>query len=180
MTGVRIASVGLSVSLLCAASTGWAADKATQKFMTEAIQGNLAEVAMGELAQQKGQSDAVKSFGQQLVKDHSGANQKATAVASGLGITSPTEPTKKQKADHDKLAKLADAKFDRAFSQAMVKDHGKDVKAYEKAAKLRDAEAANYASQTLPTLKQHLDMAKDLAKASGGRTSGASAGGNRT
>ena len=165
MTEVRIASIVFSATLFCAASTGWAAEKATQKFMTEAIQGNLAEVAMGQLAQQKGQSEGIKSFGRQLAKDHSDANQKATAAASALGITPPTEPTKKQRADHDKMAKLADAKFDRAFSQAMVKDHNKDVKAYEKAAKLRDAEAANYASQALPTLKQHLNMAKGLAKA---------------
>jgi putative membrane protein len=62
------------------------------------------------------------------------------------------------------MAKLADAKFDQAFARAMVKDHGKDIRAYQRASKLRDAEAAGYASQTLPTLKQHLDTAKDLAK----------------
>jgi putative membrane protein len=171
MTGVRIASIALSATLWCSASTGWAADKATQKFMTEAIQGNLAEVAMGQLAQKKGQSEGVRSFGQQLAKDHSDANQKATAVASGVGVTPPTEPSRKQKADYENMSKVADAKFDRAFSQAMVKDHNKDIKAYEKAARLRDTEAANYASQALPTLKQHLNAAKDLTKMSSTRTS---------
>ena len=164
MSRARIVGIALSASLLCTAGSGWAAEKASQKFITEAIQGNLAEVAMGQLAQQKGQSDGVKSFGQRLVTDHSDANQKAMAAANALGVTPPSEPSKKQKADHDKMSKLADAKFDRAFSRAMVKDHATAIKAYQRASKLRDAEAANYASQALPTLQQHLDSAKDLTK----------------
>jgi putative membrane protein len=170
MTRVRIVSIAVSAALLCAASTGWAADKASQRFITSAVQGNLAEVAMGQLAQQKGQSDGIRSYGEQLAKDHSDASQKAIAAANALGVTPPSEPTRKQKADHDKMSKLSDAKFDRAFARAMVKDHDKEIKRYEKATKLRDAEAANYATQSLPVLKQHLEMAKDLAKASGKRT----------
>lgn len=49
-----------------------AANKADQTFLKAAIQGNLAEVQMGQLAQQKGQSDAVKSYGEILMTDHSG------------------------------------------------------------------------------------------------------------
>src|SRR5215204_4816759 len=62
-------SVGLAALVTCAAPA-YAQDKTSQKFIKEAIEGNLAEVQIGQLAQQKGQSDGVKSFGQLLATDH--------------------------------------------------------------------------------------------------------------
>src|SRR3954447_11842396 len=70
MTKSSIVSLGVATALLCSVSASFAADKTSEKFITMAIQGNLAETSMGQLAQQKGQSDSVKSFGQQLMKDH--------------------------------------------------------------------------------------------------------------
>lgn len=163
-----LVSIGAASALLCSVSLASAADNASQKFVKMGIQGNLAEVSMGQLAQEKGQSEGIKSFGQQLVKDHTDANQKLMGVASSVSLTPPTEPTKKQKADHDKMAKMSGAKFDREFAKHMVMDHKKDIKDYEKATKMRNADAvASYASQTLPTLNQHLEMAQSLAKSSG-------------
>jgi putative membrane protein len=52
------------------------------KFYRDAAEGGMAEVAMGNLAQQKAQSPSVKDFGAQMVKDHSAANEKLKALAS--------------------------------------------------------------------------------------------------
>ena len=144
-------------------SGAWGADTASQKFIKEAIQGNLAEVAVGKLAQDKGKSDGVRSFGQMLATDHSAANQKATTVANTLGVTPPTEPNKKQKTTYDKLAKLSGDAFDREFAKAMVQDHKKDIKEFEKEAKKSDDPAAAFAKETLPTLHKHLETAQSLA-----------------
>jgi putative membrane protein len=78
------------VAALIVNSPSFAQDKASQKFLKEAIEGNLAEVQMGELAQKNGKSDQVRSFGQMLQKDHSDANKKATAAANQMGV-SPAE-----------------------------------------------------------------------------------------
>ena len=48
-----------------------------------------------KLAQEKGASDGVRSFGAMLVSDHSAANEKAMSVAQSMGVTPPTEPSKK-------------------------------------------------------------------------------------
>ena len=69
-----------------------ASDRASQTFITKAIEGNLAEVQMGQLAQEKGASEGVRSFGQTLQHDHAAGAQKATAVATQLGVNPPTEP----------------------------------------------------------------------------------------
>jgi putative membrane protein len=148
---------------LLAAPTAWAQDKATQKFLTEAIEGNYAEVEMGQLAQQNGQSADVKSFGQMLATDHGAANRKAQETAKTMSITAPTGPNAKQKADAAKMEKLKGAAFDKAFAQHMVKDHKKDIAAYEKQAKKND-EAAQYANGELSTLRKHLQAAQSLVK----------------
>jgi putative membrane protein len=162
---------------MCSAGAAWAqgktnkADKASQTFITKAIQGNLAEVSMGQLAQQQGNSAEAKSFGQQLVTDHSAANQRATSLASQMGVTPPSEPNKKQKSDAAKMEKMSGAAFDRAFAQHMVADHKKDIADYRKAAKMKNDTVAGYATETLPTLEKHLQMAQSLGKA-GGKSGG--------
>jgi putative membrane protein len=159
-------SAGLAAVLACAATGAWAqTSKASQKFLKEAIQGNLAEIEMGKLAQEKAQNDAVKSFGQTLVTDHGSANQKATSIAQQMDVTPPAEPNRKQKAEHRKLSKLSGDKFDRAFAKHMVADHKKDIRAFEKEAKQND-DAGKFANETLPTLRKHLETAQSLDKGS--------------
>jgi len=122
---------------------------------------------MGQLADKNAKSDGVRSFGQMLQKDHSEANQKATAAANQMGMSPPSEPNSKQKAMYEKMSKLSGDKFDRAFAKHMVADHKKDIKEYEKEAKKDDAAGA-YAKEALPTLHKHLETAQSL---SGGATS---------
>jgi putative membrane protein len=63
-----------------------------------------------------------------------------------------------------KLAKHEGAAFDREYMSAMVKDHDKDVALFEKQAKNgRDAALRAFAEKTLPTLREHQKMAKQLS-----------------
>src|SRR3982074_3758030 len=107
LSAVAAALLALSVS---AAS---AKDKPSEAFLKKAIEGNYAEVSMGDLAQKNGQSDGVKSFGKTLSTDHAAANQKATDAAKSMGLNSPTGPNAKQKADYDKMSKMSGAAFDK-------------------------------------------------------------------
>jgi putative membrane protein len=151
----------IAAALLMAAGAAAAQDKASQKFLTEAIEGNYAEVQMGQLAQKNGQSDGVKSFGQMLVQDHGSANDKAIKVAKDSGVTAPTGPSAKQKSEYEKMAKMSGAAFDKAFAEHMVADHKKDISEYQKEAKKTDA-AGKYASDSLPVLQKHLQTAQSL------------------
>src|SRR5690349_1014070 len=156
----------LAATLILTATAALAQSTATKKFLMEAIQGNFAEVQMGELAKNNAQSDDVKSFGQMLIDDHGAANQKAMDVAKSLNINAPTGPSARQKADHDKMAKTNGALFDKMFIQHMVTDHQKDIAAYKKASKSSDA-VGQYAQQALPTLQTHLETAQKLQKSMG-------------
>jgi putative membrane protein len=139
----------------------------SKDFITKAIQGNLAEISVGQLAQQKGGSDAVKQYGAMLVSDHTKANTDAMSAAKSLGVTPPTEPTADQKKTHDKLAGESGAGFDNDFASDMVADHKKDVSDYQDIADHNKDAAGDYASKTLPTLKKHLEAAQSLQNDTG-------------
>ena len=159
-----ILGIAAAAALASSATTASAADEGSQKFIKEAIEGNLAEIAVGKLAQEKGRSEGVRSFGAQLVANHTAANEKAAKIANSIGVTPPTASNKKQQAVYDKLSKLSGEKFDRRFAKAMVKDHKKDIREFEKEAKKKNDPAADFANETVPTLRKHLEMAESLEK----------------
>ncbi|KRR14864.1 hypothetical protein CQ12_28800 [Bradyrhizobium jicamae] len=152
----------LTVLALLLATSGYAAEKPSQSFLKKAIEGNYAEVEMGKLAQQNGQSDNVKKFGQMLQADHTAANEKAIDAAKSMGVTPPDGPNAKQKADYEKMSKMSGQPFDRDFATHMVADHQKDIAEYKKASKSADA-AGEYAKGNLAVLQKHLETARSLA-----------------
>jgi putative membrane protein len=136
------------------------------KFVMDAAAGGLEEVQLGQLAAQKGASADVRSFGQQMVTDHSAANEKLKQVATSKGLTPPAQLTGEMKKDYDLLSQLSGAAFDRAYMDMMVKDHKKDVSDFEQESKTgKDTQIRAFASDTLPTLRHHLEMAQNVDKA---------------
>src|SRR5689334_17972896 len=112
-------SILAALIALLSGSLALAAGQAEQHFMKDSIQGNLAEVDVGNLAQQKGASQGVKDFGAMLAKDHAAANEKAEQAASALGVSSPSQPSAKQKALYKKLSGLSGEQFDKEFVRSM-------------------------------------------------------------
>lgn len=138
-------------------------------FAKEAAQGGMAEVKLGQLAQDKGVSDSVKNFGKRMVDDHSEAGDKLKGVASQENITLPTEIAAKDQVAYDRLSKLNGAAFDRAYSKNMVKDHEADISTFQKEANGGKVDSLkSFASDTLPTLQDHLKEAKAMMKSVAG------------
>jgi putative membrane protein len=143
-------------------------------FAKDAAQGGMAEVKLGQLAQDKGSSDAVKDFGKRMVDDHSAANLKLKEIASQENVKLPTDLSKHDKEVYSKLSQLSGDEFDRAYARDMVKDHQQDIAEFQQeAANGQDGAIKNFASETLPTLQDHLKMARQMVKTVG--TSGSSA-----
>jgi putative membrane protein len=139
-----------------------------RKFVMEAAMGGMAEVEMGRLAAERGSSDAIKQFGQRMVDDHSRANTQLMQLASGKGITLPTALDAKHQALMTKMSALSGAAFDRAYAKEMVKDHTKDVALFERqASRGADSDLKAFAQTTLPTLQEHLSMARALPSGTG-------------
>jgi len=142
-------------------------------FLKKAALGGLEEVELGKLAADKASNPDVKAFGQKMVDDHTRSNDGLMKLAQQKNLQVPSAPDASGKREIDKLSKLSGAAFDKAYMKAMVEDHKKDVAEFQKAANTaKDSDVKNFATTTLPTLKEHLDMAKtDHAKVAGTRTS---------
>ncbi len=143
-------------------------------FVQEAGVGGLAEVEMGRLAVQKAQDDRVRQFGQKMIDDHSKANDALRQAATQQGLSAPTSIDEKHKQTMSKLEKLSGAQFDAAYSKEMVRDHKEDVKLFEKQAGATNSPVQQFAAETLPTLKNHLQMAEALEKPSSSASTGSS------
>jgi putative membrane protein len=130
-------------------------------FATKAAQGGLIEVRLGELAQQQAKSTEVKDFGQRMVEDHGQANDKLKQIAEPKGIELPQDLSEDAQATQKELQGKSGAEFDEAYMDEMVRDHEDDVAAFEDYVEnAKDPELRSFAEEILPTLKEHLDQAK--------------------
>ena len=156
-------SAWLAASLL-AAAPAFAAPSATDtEFATKAAEAGMAEISAGRAAEVNGQSADVKSFGKKMVDDHTKAADELKNVAAKSGVKLPTTMSAAQKAAGEKLAKLKGAEFDKAYAEQAVKDHEEAVALFKKEASAgSDAGLKSFALETLPTLEDHLRMAKAL------------------
>jgi putative membrane protein len=99
-----------------------------------------------------------------MVDDHGKANKELMQLADSEGVTLPKEMDSKAKETADRLSKLSGAEFDRAYMKEMVEDHTKDVSAFQRQAEQgKDQDVKGWAAKTLPTLQEHLQMAKTTA-----------------
>ena len=133
--------------------------------MKEAASGGLMEVELGKIAAEKGSHQRVKEFGKRMQADHSKANAQLKKIASSKGVDLPTEPSGEHKSTMDKLTKLSGGEFDREYMEAMVDDHKEDIEKFQtQADKGKDPELKKFASDSLPILKKHLELAQSTEK----------------
>jgi putative membrane protein len=144
------------------------ADNPDSTFYKHAAEGGMAEVELGNLAQQKSQNPSVRDFGAMMVKDHSAANDKLKSVAASKNVTLPTSPSVGQMATKTKLEVLSGDTFDKSYIKGMIKDHQEDIAEFNKEAQSgRDPDAKAYARATLPTLQAHLKKIQSVAADAG-------------
>jgi putative membrane protein len=123
----------------------------------------MAEVGMGQLALEKSSEAGVKQLAQRIVDDHTRANDKLRALAQARQVTLPAAPGEEAQESTSTIKALDAKKFDKAWAAAMVRDHQKAVALFAAAAgRTQDAEVRAFAQATLPTLKTHLELARQL------------------
>ena len=155
--------------------------KQDAKLLEDLARANMAEVALGKLAEQKAASDDVKKFGKHMVDDHSKMLDQGGKIAKSKNVQPPSGPDKKQQASHKKLEGLSGEQFDRAFMEQMVKDHEQALKLVNQAAQnARDPELKAMAKEAAPEVQEHLKMARELSSKSAAKSSGRQANTSNT
>jgi putative membrane protein len=133
------------------------------EFAKSAAEGSLAEVKLGQLAEDKGSSPEVKDFGKRMVTDHSKIDDQLKKDAAKENITLPNSMSKKDQETYDHLSKLSGKAFDRAYAHDIVRDHRADIAAFQNESKDGQQQwTKQFASQTIPTLQEHLKLAEKM------------------
>jgi len=183
VAALSLAFAAASIAVAPAAPSNAAATSHTlatsdRKFLAEAAGGGLAEVELGRLAAEKASNPDVKAFGQHMVDDHSKVNEELKRLADSKGAPVPSALPAKEAQLKKKLSGLSGAAFDRAYVDAMVKDHKEDVAAFEKqSTTAHDPDVAAFASKTLPTLREHLTRVEGISRSMKGKSADAASKG---
>jgi putative membrane protein len=156
----------LVIALLSLPVAAIAANNPDASFYKKAAEGGISEVELGHLAQKKSSNPDVKQFGAMMIKDHSAANDKLKSIAESKDVKLPSGVGVDGTATKAKLDVLSGKTFDESYIKGMVKDHEEDIKEFEREAKQgKDPDAKSFAAEALPTLREHLKKARDIATA---------------
>ena len=132
-----------------------------ETFIRNAAEGNMAEIKLGQLAEEKAQAPEVKNLAKRIVEDHTKALEEVKQTAQQENINMPTDVSHKDALTYERLAKLSGPQFDREYTQEMVKDHQKDISEFKRAeTQVKNPASKEYAQRELPTLQQHLELAQ--------------------
>jgi putative membrane protein len=132
------------------------------KFVTKAAQGGMTEVALSKAAASKSSNADVKKFAEQMVQDHQKANAELSAIAKNKGLSVPASLDPEHQAIVQKINNQTGEGFDQTYGKQMAMDHAKTVALFEAATQSTDPDLAAFARKTLPTLKEHKQMAGKL------------------
>lgn len=168
------------------------------KFAKHAMMMNQFEIQSAQLAQRQAQDQNVKQLAAMILKDHQQAQQKLQQLSMKMqhgqegqrGQSGQQQPGQQQSGQQQSAqqqlgpvhqAMLQDLQqkqgmeFDRAFLYGNIAGHTKAVLMFRDAAKeCQDEQLKQYAQQTLPALKQHLEHAKQIAQFDDAQSAGAS------
>ncbi|MGI8955420.1 MAG: DUF4142 domain-containing protein [Chthoniobacterales bacterium] len=125
-----------------------------KKFLKKAYKSGMTEVENAKMAKEKAKNDSTKEVAERMITDHTKANEKLMEMAKEENLDlSKVEA---------KLARMSGDNFDKEYLTMLKKDHEKDIAMFEKEANdagvKEDSDVMKFAKDTLPTLKEHLQM----------------------
>lgn len=134
-------------------------------FMQRAAQGNMAEIRLSQLALQRASSDDVKQYAQQMIDQHTQANNQLMQLASQKNVTLPKQLDAQHQQIERQLQGLSGTSFDRAYMRAMVNDHAQTVTLFQRQTQQgQDRDVVAFASNLLPAIQQHYAMANSMVR----------------
>jgi putative membrane protein len=135
-------------------------------FATKAHGAGLFEIQSSQLALTKAQNADIKAFAQKMVDDHSKADDELKAAAqSEGGITLSDQMDANSQENLQKLQAANGADFDSLYVQLQTQAHIDAVALFSGySQKGKDGALKDFAAKTLPTLKDHYNMAINLPK----------------
>jgi len=140
-------------------------------FLDKAAASNQFEIQSSQLALQKSTSSAVKKVAQKIITDHQTAGARLKTLAAGYGAVPSSQINTQQQQLIQTLRGQTGKNFDLVYLTQQVAAHNEAINlftSYSQPASAADAAVRQFAAQTLPALKAHLQMVMSAQKSAGG------------
>jgi putative membrane protein len=123
------------------------------------------EVRLAELAQKKAKDGAVKQFARRERDDHTQLLEQWSSLATRIGMSAKLGMGELHREKIDKLEKVKDKNFDRAYMTLMVQHHHDMVTYWQKEGRASQSpQVRQLVNRGLPILEQHFSEAKRIAR----------------
>jgi len=139
-------------------------DSISSKFLKNAIEGGLTEIKASELAASHSQNKRVTFLAKMMVADHNKAGDILKKIEANNAITGKDAISAAHNQTIEELSKKSGIDFDKAYLQAMIKDHENAVLLFINATQIKDSTLRVFAKKTLPVIQMHLDSARVINK----------------
>ena len=142
-------------------------------FVRVAATSDLYEMEVSRLAEQRAQNEQLKRFAERMLRDHGKTTGELKGMLGQLqGVSAQQMPTRLDQQHETLMQQLQGAQgaeFDRLYAQQQVQSHQAAVDLFRAYAQSGDDEQLKrWASQTLPSLEEHLREAQQLQRATQG------------
>ena len=133
------------------------------QFIQKAVTSGLMEVVLSKLADGEAPTEAVQEFATQMIEDHNAANKKLVALAEEKDIDYKNTLDEANKAKYDRFADMEGAALESEYLSEQLKSHKEAVALFTAmSTDADDADIRAFATETLPTLKSHLEKVQAL------------------
>ena len=127
------------------------------EFVNKAANSDMFEVQSSQLALNKTQDNRVREFAQHMIQDHTQASEKLKAAAQGMTV--PTSLDQEHAQMLQQLQQASGNDFTRSYVQMQFMGHQRAVALFDSYAQDGDnAQLKQFAQQTAPTLRTHLQQ----------------------
>jgi len=127
------------------------------EFVNKAANSDMFEVQSSQLALNKTQDNRVREFAQHMIQDHTQASEKLKAAAQGMTV--PTSLDQEHAQMLQQLQQASGNDFTRSYVQMQFMGHQRAVALFDSYAQNGDnAQLKQFAQQTAPTLRTHLQQ----------------------
>ena len=136
----------------------------------------LLQVKLGEMAQEKGSSPAVREFGKRMVADYTKANEELAAGAKAAAFPAPVM-LRQHKQILERFIRTGGSSFDKKYMAEMVSEHGDAVRLFRQESEGgRVASLKQLASRMFPAVQQQMALATQTAGSVGADVTATTAG----
>jgi putative membrane protein len=135
-------------------------------FATMAAEDSIAQGHMADLAMQKTSNPHVKDLAQRLEADHHAANSQLKQIAAKQNLALPDKMSATNQAEYNRLSSLSGPEFDKEYVRWEARAHKTAIADYRREAEHgADPELKAFATDTLPKLEHHEEMARSIEPA---------------